>query len=1037
MSDLNFGPWITFDYQSAISQNIVQPGTPFERRLRPYDGSGTPIATGPLEVETGLFWPPADTSTLYDVRFPLAPLGFPKYSYDAYNAVFTWLNNGPVIKAPGGGIAIVNEELSVVPNQTNNEATIVTTYPLENQPEGGIVATVDTVGSSGEITAVTVTTTPVITVDETTFDNLINIGSTSLGALGNSKPPTYIAEDPTNVWTDAGTPATTGYPVTGDTGYGQSASWLPYDTTNTNDAVTQWGFLRLLALQAWNEANFNSGDPTKPNTNVTDFLNSFTDVSSSIDYVNEIIIAASKANTFLDGVYSNMNDLISADATGVNLASVQFGNDLINLGKVINLNKIDAFGLPSVLLEILGKNGAITQDLSLSLIASGLTNKEITNLINGSTVATKDQEAKIYGAFLLIAGENLNAILTTLQCSTIGIENLTDLLNLKKLFPNSYSSMTVPMYNGKLGLPTNSKTYYTIYNDGNINPALTTTEMQEYVGVQAPNNVPTESNSSLTPENYSLPPIGFGSYLYNIIPTDQAIAAGAFSFTMRQIPGIENTDIKEFANVIKSMETVTDLNLLNGTSKPTNQDAIDKCIEMFGLGSGPYGSYTLSDFYGSMSGLPYPLEQIETTIKEVESTKLKNIYNQLFLAVTWEQAELKLSYTTRVDGLTTYYTVTGITITNTGGGYGRGSAPVPTVTINGGSGATAIVTIGTDDTDAGSNKQGTFGRITSVLLTAPGIETSTLPTVTIQAPPIGAYAVQPNGNIATGAVNVSYGTTAWPNPLNNVIQQYIDQANEEIVNIENNNVEKANKLKTYWNIVGEQLKIEQRTRYRLLKPVTIPKSDWDTSSPIALMSFVDFIPSYALATEPHMYAQTLEAIGNLNTLGGQSMVGLLREARNQYRLGTIGVELDNGIPSVLSGMERATLIANGTIKAGVNNAIDGYTNPSWFTNNINGIDIAPVAKGVYVPTNSALVGTYIPNVGIIPRDLPPVVDPGTVVPVTPSPNDPIVKPPDDLDPNIPPNLNTDYTSSTLLPNSLNVNEAIDKVIECNCTCWIN
>jgi hypothetical protein len=39
-------------------------------------------------------------------------------------------------------------------------------------------------------------------------------------------------------------------------------------------------------------------------------------------------------------------------------------------------------------------------------------------------------------------------------------------------------------------------------------------------------------------------------------------------------------------------------------------------------------------------------------------------------------------------------------------------------------------------------------------------------------------------------------------------------------------------------------------------------------------------------------------------------------------------------------------------------------------------------------------------------------------------------------PSIPTNLNPLYTNSTLLPASLSVQDAIDKVIECNCDCWI-
>jgi hypothetical protein len=41
------------------------------------------------------------------------------------------------------------------------------------------------------------------------------------------------------------------------------------------------------------------------------------------------------------------------------------------------------------------------------------------------------------------------------------------------------------------------------------------------------------------------------------------------------------------------------------------------------------------------------------------------------------------------------------------------------------------------------------------------------------------------------------------------------------------------------------------------------------------------------------------------------------------------------------------------------------------------------------------------------------------------------------DATLPPNLDTNYTGSVLLPSTYDVNDAIDKVIECNCDCWVN
>lgn len=343
------------------------------------------------------------------------------------------------------------------------------------------------------------------TISSTAYDNLISIGSGVIESLGNSKPPTYIASDPSGRWTAYNTPATTGYgidsegdpntttwpnPATGNAnGQGQSASWIPYNTSNKNVGVTQWGFLRCYALQAWNEFNWNGG--TKNSANATtdvqykEFTASFLSSQNFIDYINVTINSMRQGQTFLKGTYSNMNDLASADITGVNLATREFGQDCITLGKVIDLSKMLKFGLPSVLLQTIKKNNILTQSLILALLASGLSNEEIDDISTDTISATKIQEQQIYGAFLIITGVDLQDILIPLNCKTQGLENLADLLNIKKMFPNSYKSLTVPIYNANPG-PTNSKTYYPIFEGNEVSPRLTAPEIVEQVGTVLP-----------------------------------------------------------------------------------------------------------------------------------------------------------------------------------------------------------------------------------------------------------------------------------------------------------------------------------------------------------------------------------------------------------------------------------------------------------------------------------------------------------------------------------------------------------------------
>jgi hypothetical protein len=277
-------------------------------------------------------------------------------------------------------------------------------------------------------------------VNNTTYDNLIAIGSTSIPGMGNSPPTTFN-------WT--------GYP-----------NWASnYTYTNS---VTQWGYTRLFALQAYNEFNYNNGYALGQ---YKDFLSGFMSNYSFIEYSNDAILAVNNSQEFLDGTYSNMDDLITGDITGVSVATTIFGQDLITSGKAINLQSISTFGLPSNLLMTLQKNNALTKSVSLALIASGITVSELNDIISLAEPISKEQERKIYGAFGIILGQDLKDILVSLNCKTAGIESLADLLNPIKLFPNSYQTLTVPVYN-TVGGPANSKIYYPIYVNEGLNSQL-------------------------------------------------------------------------------------------------------------------------------------------------------------------------------------------------------------------------------------------------------------------------------------------------------------------------------------------------------------------------------------------------------------------------------------------------------------------------------------------------------------------------------------------------------------------------------------
>jgi len=549
--------------------------------------------------------------------------------------------------------------------------------------------------------------------------------------------------------------------------------------------------------------------------------------------------------------------------------------------------------------------------------------------------------------------------------------------------------------------------------------------------------------------NIQVLPEGFGSYLQGVLPDNIATAAGAFSASMQQIKNIQKINFEKFAQVVASLElTTAGLNLVNGTNVPTDTTEVKAGLSLIALGSGPYGTYTFSDFFGCMSGLPYPWKDIQPKITGLQSSTLSTIYQQLYLAVTWKQSTLTVTmtssnYTTSATlispGVYNYYyqinSIGGIGTFDRGGGYGRGGAAAPTGTISGGSGATITTTIDTNP----ANVTTTYGKVLGALLNSTGTTVmygsgssptppappSTL-SVTIQEPP------------------TTYGGSGWP-AMNTAVQHYIDAANTEIAAIRTTSPAQSLALNIMWNNLGTQLNIEQKARNTGLSPLPDPRTGDLYPYPTMLYSFTDLIPSYAKQTQPNMASQTLEAISDLTKNAGQSIVAGMRADRNQARLSEIGVTPDDNIPDSLSQADQAALLGTGIVANSAPafpNDVNpvGYYDPAtenFFANvtitgtntnldtgtpTIIGAPDPQVALDLGLPPNSEFFEGPAAGGGIGSQGGGPIV-PGSLAG---SPYKQL----------IPLELNPTYTSGILLPTGLSVQQAIQQVITCNCDCWV-
>jgi hypothetical protein len=396
-------------------------------------------------------------------------------------------------------------------------------------------------------------------LNQTNLTNLLALGTGKIQALGNSKPATY----------------------TGTWGY--------------NQAISRFGFIRLIAYRAYLDGKGDSSLGTTLGAS-QDFCQDFTTAYSFKNKTNHYINTFVNSKSFLQGVYSTMNDLITADFSGVNTALLSWGQDLIKTGRAIDLATIDNFGLPSNLLKNLKKNNAITEPVTIGLVYAGLTTSEVANILDELVEPTVTQELQIYTAFNAVQNNDLTDVFIALNVQTTNLSSLADLLDPKKLFPNSYTSLTVPKYNTTTAAA-NSKIYYPIYKDGGVNLEI---------------------------QNFIIPKIIRGILPYNI-----ALACTAFSTAMMQVKNIKNMKIEKVSQVVTNLEVTNDISV-NGTSIPVNVANVDTALANIAKGSGPNGTFLMNDFFPSMTQLTYKLDRIQALVLRLQTTTLTNIYNQMF-----------------------------------------------------------------------------------------------------------------------------------------------------------------------------------------------------------------------------------------------------------------------------------------------------------------------------------------------------------------------------------------------------------------------
>jgi hypothetical protein len=588
----------------------------------------------------------------------------------------------------------------------------------------------------------------------TTLVNLLSIGSTVCPALGNSIPASPLGTYPFLINTD--------------------------------------GFSNLIDSTA--AAYLGDGNAGK-------FCQGFMAVQGYIASTNQYINSSVNVNQYLGPMFTNMDDLVTANIASVSTNLPNFGIDLSKQGNLWNMAKLDLYGTPAGLIQqisaLAGIRGRTVPDLQNAMIAVGLSATDIANLVNDNRVGlnkptglTQNQFDKLqllaYNGMAMITGDALAQILDILGVTTPNIDSLDDLFNPLIMFPLSYASLQTPSPNGAIPI---------FDSTGSVN-----------------------SNIAPTVNSY-LPTASGCDELGKIIPPAQAVANKAIQVALQQINSIPNSTLPKLAEavvgVLDNPWTVTQEYLANtvvslGAPVPSFYRAIVDVPAGIDISNTAYWSPTTLGGLNTMAGLP--LIQAQTT--PVDSSVTSYISNNLATG-------------TGPNGTITTYDVLGLAIDSN-------NFAVQLTDV-----ADIIDGLGTGLDD--------LSQIYIDMLSSANDATM----ITLIA----------NANAEITSINSVYPSqvvtmnTAWTYMANlmNLSYKYTDQAGVD-----------------YFNLQG------------------------DTNS---TYSFAQNLPYYGLLTASGDAVEFLQNLADTTVLGGQAIVGAMREGRNNVRLSTARMYNTNQVPS--------------------------------------------------------------------------------------------------------------------------------------------
>jgi len=151
------------------------------------------------------------------------------------------------------------------------------------------------------------------------------------------------------------------------------------------------------------------------------------------------------------------------------------------------------------------------------------------------------------------------------------------------------------------------------------------------------------------------------------------------------------------------------------------------------------------------------------------------------------------------------------------------------------------------------------------------------------------------GNAVTGPVTIPAGYAAgtYANADVAFSTALIPNAVVEIGNVVTAYPAQTTSMNTEFDTMAQKVLTESNN----LTLATINIAELTTTDRGPVMSFVESLPTYGINQEQNGPTWFLEQVADLTTLGGQAIVGCLREGQNLAILNNVGIGVDTNIPS--------------------------------------------------------------------------------------------------------------------------------------------